>query len=73
LNFVSILLENLEAGPVENDMYQDFLKKFLNDHLRNWVPRFTQDLENSANSSQYQSLARATREVVQAKWCEPAA
>jgi TorA maturation chaperone TorD len=70
LNFMAILLEKVEAASGEEDRYRKLSKDFLDEHLRNWVPRFSLDMEKAANSFLYQSLARATRHVVQAGWGE---
>ncbi len=70
LNFMAILLEKAETGSGEEDTYRKLAKDFRDEHLRTWVPRFTLDMERAANTPLYESLARATLHVVEAKWAE---
>ena len=60
LNFMGILLEKIETGLGEEDTYRQLSKDFLEEHLRNWIPRFASDLEKAAETSLYKALARST-------------
>ena len=60
LNFMGILLAKIETGSGEEDTYRQLSKDFLEEHLRNWIPRFASDLEKAAETSLYKALARST-------------
>lgn len=68
LNFMAILLEKIETGSGEHEACRKLANDFLDQHLGNWLPRFTLDMEQAATTPLYRSLARATLHVVQAKW-----
>jgi len=68
LNFMAILLEKIETGSGEQETCRKLANDFLDQHLGNWLPRFTLDMEQAANTPLYRSLARTTLHVVQAKW-----
>lgn len=53
LSFLS--LAYMEAGG----------EKFLHSHLLNWVPQFTRDMENAAETNFYKALARKTRHMLE--------
>ena len=61
LNFLALVYEL--AGE-ENRKQSDCMRireTFLNDHLLQWVPQFTTDMEAAAESHFYKSLARTTK------------
>lgn len=60
LNFMGILLARVEAGSGEEDTYRQLSKDFLQEHLKNWTPRFASDMEKAAGTSFYKALARST-------------
>jgi TorA maturation chaperone TorD len=64
LNFLAILLERTDRGAAGEHASQQRAEKFLDEHLRNWIPRFTADLEDAAGSALYRALARTTRRLV---------
>lgn len=52
-------LEGLSGG--EWKRYLEGQQKFLREHLLEWVPAFTKDMENSAETAFFQGLASFTR------------
>jgi putative dimethyl sulfoxide reductase chaperone len=65
LNFMGILLERIETGSSEEAAYRQFSKDFVEEHLKNWIPRFASDLEKAAETSLYKALARSTITAVE--------
>ena len=65
LDFLAIVLERAGAENGTETDCAGTAGKFLNEHLLNWVPRFTQDLEMSAGTLLYKALARTTRNAIQ--------
>jgi putative dimethyl sulfoxide reductase chaperone len=64
LNFLAVLLQRMQSGKDGNERYTRITEKLLNDHLLKWMPEFTRDMEDAAESSFYKALARTTRDVV---------
>lgn len=64
LNFLAVLLQKMQSGNDGNGRYMRIMEKFLNDHLVKWMPEFTRDMEDAAESSFYKALAGTTRAVV---------
>ena len=60
LNFMGILLQKIEFGSMEQETYRQLSRDFLDEHLRNWIPRFASDMEKAAETSLYKALARST-------------
>jgi TorA maturation chaperone TorD len=65
LNFMGILLEKIEVGLREEATYRQISKDFVEEHLRNWIPRFASDLEKAAETPLYKALARSTITAVE--------
>lgn len=64
LNFLAVLLQRIQSGKDGNEGYMRIMEKLLNDHLLKWIPEFTRDMEDAAESSFYKALARTTKDVV---------
>ncbi len=64
LNFLAILLGRSHNGRRVNKRYSGLADKFIRDHLIKWMPGFTKDLEDAAETSLYKSLAKATGNVI---------
>jgi TorA maturation chaperone TorD len=64
LNFLAVLLQRKQSEQDGNEGYMRITEKLLNDHLLKWIPEFTRDMEDAAESSFYKALARATRDIV---------
>ena len=60
LNFLALVYER--AGEKSETQFNSMRigEAFLNDHLLQWVPQFTADMEAAAESYLYQTLARTT-------------
>jgi len=67
LGFLSLLLER--AAAAAGSAQEDFLRladRLLDEHLNQWVPAFTADIETTARMSFYQTVARTTRDLIAA-------
>ncbi len=64
LSFLAILLERADRDAADEQTYRQRAEQFCDEHLSNWIPRFTADLEGAADSDVYRALARATRHIV---------
>lgn len=64
LNFLAVLLQRMQSEKDGNERYMRIAEKLLNDHLLKWMPEFTRDMEDAAESSFYKALARTTRDVI---------
>lgn len=64
LNFFAVLYEKSAENPGKKTYYMEVAQTFLNEHLRQWVPQFTLDMEKATDSSFYKALARATRDFL---------
>jgi putative dimethyl sulfoxide reductase chaperone len=68
LNFAAVLLGRASTGVAASGPLET-VQRFVDQHLANWIPRFTADLESAAEADLYRALARATRSAVQALGC----
>jgi putative dimethyl sulfoxide reductase chaperone len=64
LNFLAILLDRKASESGIQNQYKELAETFLMIHLRNWVPRFTADMEEASKTPFYKALAKSTREAV---------
>jgi TorA maturation chaperone TorD len=64
LNFLAILFDRMVAEPEKRLLFEELAEEFLSRHLRNWVPCFSADQEEAAETHFYKALARITREAV---------
>ena len=64
LNFISVLFEKMNDESERRLYYMDIANRFIDEHLMKWVPQFTQDMENAANSSFYKTLAQVTKNFI---------
>ena len=62
LNFFALLLQRMNSKTDGKDDYQGLTEKLLNEHLLKWVPDFTKDMEEAAETSFYKAVAKATRQ-----------
>ena len=63
-NFCALLLQKMSDEPESRSLYAEITQRLVHGHLLQWVPRFTQDMEQSAESPLYKALAQTTRECV---------
>ena len=64
LNFLTILLQKMEQEPVKRVYYTELEKRFLDEHLMRWIPQFTLDMEEAADSKFYKALAQVTKDFI---------
>jgi len=64
LNFLALLLQRTYSEADGKDAYIRLTEKLLSDHLLKWLPDFTKDMEDAAESFFYKELARTTRKVM---------
>lgn len=64
LNFLAVLFQKMNGASEGKGESLSIIEKFLNEHLKQWVPRFVSDMERSADSSLYKALARVTGEII---------
>lgn len=60
LNFLAILYGRITEDLKKKIYYMEVAQKFLQEHLRRWIPQFTLDMEKATDSYFYISLAQAT-------------
>jgi TorA maturation chaperone TorD len=65
LNFLGVLFGKINDEPGKKDVCVGVMRKFLAEHLNQWTPRFLSDMEASADSAFYKSLAKATGAILQ--------
>ncbi len=65
LNFLAVLFEKMSDETEDKELYLDMIQEFFSDHLMKWVPRFTHDMEEAADSPFYKALARTTRKLLE--------
>ncbi len=65
LNFLAVLFEKMGRETENKELYVDTIKRFMEDHLLKWVPRFTRDMEEATDSPFYKALARTTRTLLE--------
>jgi len=63
LNFLAVMLQKV-LSQTEKDFYMGIAGRFLDEHLLQWLPNFTKDLEDAAETPLYKALARTTRNVI---------
>jgi TorA maturation chaperone TorD len=68
INFLGVLLQKTYSEADRKDHYTKITERFLTDHLLKWVPSFTKDMENAAETSFYKALARTTGNVIDFIW-----
>lgn len=64
LNFLALLLMRTHSKSDSKHEYLGIMEKLLNEHLLKWVPDFTKDMGEAAETSFYKELARTTRKVI---------
>ena len=64
LNFLALLLRKNRSATADEELMATLTDNFLEDHLLKWLPDFTRDMENAAETLFYKTLARATRNLV---------
>jgi TorA maturation chaperone TorD len=64
LNFLGVLFGKMDEEPEKKDAYVGIMEKFLEEHLNQWVFQFISDMEESADSAFYKSLARVTGAIL---------
>ena len=64
LNFLAVLYKKMESAPEKRPYYADIAKRFLDEHLTKWIPQFTSDMAEAANSIFYKALAHVTRDFI---------
>lgn len=64
LNFLAVLFQKMNDDSEGNGGSLRIIERFLNEHLKQWVPRFVSDMERSADSALYKALARVTGEII---------
>lgn len=64
LNFLAVLLKQAHSGSFDKEQQAKRIGKLLNEHLLKWVPKFTHDMEDSAETQFYRALAKTTRQVI---------
>jgi putative dimethyl sulfoxide reductase chaperone len=67
LNFLAVLHGKMMSDQGGTSSYVDTAKRFLDEHLLRWVPQFTIDMEEAADSALYKSLAEVTRIFIMAE------
>lgn len=65
LNFLAVLLQETHSETDQKDLYVDMTGKFLAEHLLRWVPEFTRDMENAAETPFYKAVAKTTRSIIE--------
>lgn len=66
LNFLAILRERMVASVEGASSAEELAGRFVAEHLKNWVPRFVNDLEGAAETRVFRALAQTTRRLVDA-------
>ncbi|MBF0592849.1 MAG: molecular chaperone TorD family protein [Nitrospirae bacterium] len=64
LNFLALLLQDIDAEAEKGQDFQDMAKRFLDEHLGKWIPQFANDMEDAADTSFYRTLARITKTLI---------
>ncbi len=64
LNFLALLLRKSHSEAEGQEELQRITDNFLNEHILKWLPDFTRDMENAAETRTYRALARVTRNLV---------
>jgi TorA maturation chaperone TorD len=58
------LLQRIHPETDGKQGYLGITERLLNDHLLKWMPDFTRNMEEAAETLFYKELARATRKVI---------
>jgi len=64
LNFLSLAYERAGQGDGKRPDWIRVGDGFLHEHLLNWAPQFTSDMEAAAEAFLYKTLARTTRNTL---------
>jgi TorA maturation chaperone TorD len=64
LNFLALACERMAGRPGSSSDCARIGAAFLNDHLLNWVPQFSADMEIAAETPLYKALAKTTRSAL---------
>ena len=64
LNFLGVLFGKMNEEPENKEAYVGIMQKFFEEHLNQWVFRFTSDMEESTDSAFYKALAKATGDIL---------
>jgi TorA maturation chaperone TorD len=67
LNFLAVLYIKISDDHEKRPYYKDIAKRFLDEHLKRWIPQFTLDMEEAANIKFYKALAKVTRDFITAQ------
>lgn len=62
LNFLAILFGRIASESAKKEHFGELAEEFLANHLTNWIPRFTLDMEEATQVLFYRTLAKITRE-----------
>jgi TorA maturation chaperone TorD len=65
LNFFAVLLQKTHLEADGKEQLMRITGIFLDDHLLKWIPDFTRDMENAAETSFYKAVAKATRNIIE--------
>ncbi len=65
LNFLAVLFQKTHMETDQKDHYVDMTGRFLAEHLSRWIPEFTRDMENAAETSFYKAVAKTTRNIIE--------
>jgi TorA maturation chaperone TorD len=64
LNFLAVLYIKISDDHEKRPYYKDIAKRFLDEHLKRWIPQFTLDMEEAANLKFYKALAQVTKDFI---------
>jgi TorA maturation chaperone TorD len=64
LNFLSLVFQRASEENGKTPRSGGIAETFLHEHLLKWVPRFTRDMEEAAETILYKALARSTRQML---------
>lgn len=64
LNFLAILFDRMVTEPEKHAQFEVLAEELLAKHLRNWIPRFTVDMEEASETPFFKALAKITRVAV---------
>ncbi len=65
LNFLAVLLQRTITGTGQEGHCMNMAGRLLSEHLLKWIPGFTTDMENAAESLFYKAVAKTTRNIVE--------
>ena len=64
LNFLAVLFQRAHSETNTKDKQLKMTEQILNDHVMKWMPKFTRDMEDAAETPFYEALARTTWKVI---------